>query len=193
MGKKEARCAEEMFCRGCGAMQPPAQGCNYFELLGMPEELFDLNPKQLEQRYKMLMAKLHPDRFMQKSQEEQSFSVAQCSMVNQAYATLKCPHARAVYMLRRLGMDFEEETSNSDPEFMMEIMEVSMEIDDAGADQSKLKDLKSDFFEPRMQQACREAAEAFARQDVGAAASVTARLQYLKRVGSLLHDRLQVQ
>ena len=56
-------------------MQPPAKGCNYFELLGVKTELFDLDTQQLEKRYKMLMAQLHPDRFMQKSQTEQQFSL----------------------------------------------------------------------------------------------------------------------
>lgn len=41
--------------------------------------------------------------------------------MNAAYSTLRCPHKRAVYMLRRMGMDFEDQTSNTDPEFMMDV------------------------------------------------------------------------
>lgn len=64
-------------------------------------------------------------------------SQAQCSTVNVAYSTLRCPFRRAKYMLRRMGVDFEEGTSATDPEFIMEILEASCEIEDANRDRKK--------------------------------------------------------
>ena len=47
---------------------------------------------------------------------------AQSAAVNEAYCTLKCPYARAVYMLREFGWKFEEEdNSTADAEFMMKV------------------------------------------------------------------------
>jgi hypothetical protein len=46
---------------------------------------------------------------------------AQASVVNVAYRTLKCPFKRAEYMLRRMGFNFENETSVADADFMMEV------------------------------------------------------------------------
>ena len=55
-------------------------------------------------------------------------------MVNAGYNTLKHQHARAVYMLKALGVDFDESPSDvggnndSNMEFMMAVMEASSEI-----------------------------------------------------------------
>jgi DnaJ-domain-containing protein 1 len=62
---------------------------------------------------------------------------AQCSTVNVAYSTLRCPFRRAKYMLRRMGVDFEDGTSNTDPEFMMEVLEASSKIEDASRDRER--------------------------------------------------------
>lgn len=43
------------------------------------------------------------------------------SLINQAYATLRCPYARAVYMLHKLGVNLEDQTSDEDAGFMMEV------------------------------------------------------------------------
>lgn len=171
-------------------MLPIPRGTNFFELLGEEEETFTIDVKALDARYKKMMSQMHPDKFMQKSPTEQQLSATQCSQVNAAYSTLRCPHKRAVYMLRRMGMDFEDQTSNTDPEFMMDVMEASTEITDG--DQEAISRVRKEFYEPQMEANCREAAEAFARQDVHMAAEVTARLQYLKRLGSMIREKQDI-
>jgi len=160
--------------------------------MGIEGETYDVDTKVLDTRYKQLMAKIHPDKFMQKSKREQELSATQCSQVNAAYSTLRCPHKRAVYMLRRLGFDFEDQTSATDPEFMMDVMEASSEIQDAAGDQNAIKRVRYEFYEPQLDANCREAAEAFARQDVLLAAEITARLQYLKRLGNMIQEKEEV-
>lgn len=72
--RPSARCADNLFCGNCGSVQPPAPKCNYFELIGISEEKFDLNLKELEQKYKALVRKLHPDQFMQHGTRPIEFS-----------------------------------------------------------------------------------------------------------------------
>ncbi|EKX46999.1 DnaJ, mitochondrial [Guillardia theta CCMP2712] len=193
MSRNHGRCAEHMFCGSCGAMQPPAPDCNYFELLGIAEETFDIDVRVLEQQYKQLMIQLHPDKYMQKSLREQELSAAQSSVVNIAYGTLRCPHARAVYMLRRLGHNFDEHTSESNPEFLMEVMEVCSEIDENARNQEKLCKIRDGFYKPTMDTLCREATAAFAKRDVEAALVTTSKLQYLKRMKQMLHHSIDVE
>ncbi len=72
-------------------------------------------------------------------------------------------------------------------------MEVCEEIEDAGSDQAALGAIKRSFYIPELQATLDAAAAAFRALDAPAARAATARLQYLKRVGELLGDGLQVQ
>jgi len=190
--RNHGRCAEHMFCGSCGVMQPPAPDCNYFELLGIKDETFNIDIARLEQQYKQLMIQLHPDKYMQKSVTEQEMSAAQSSVVNIAYGTLRCPHARAVYMLRRLGHNFDDHTSESHPEFLMEVMEVCSEIDENAKNQQKLGEIRDSFYKPAMDKLCVEATAAFQKRDVEAALVATSKLQYLKRMKQMLHHYIDV-
>ena len=148
--------------------QPAVTGVNVFELFGIIEH-FDLDSSDLEKRYKKLMSQLHPDRFMQKSAEEQLYSSAQSSAVNDGYRTLKSPHARAVYLLKLLGVDFESAKTDfggSNMEFMMEVMETSSAIEHAGGDQQKLRAIRASFYLPHLSHTCAAASAAFVKRDV---------------------------
>eukprot|EP00802_Teleaulax_amphioxeia_P023649 Tamp_24259.p1 GENE.Tamp_24259~~Tamp_24259.p1 ORF type:complete len:296 (-),score=36.06 Tamp_24259:111-890(-) len=184
-----------MFCGKCGSIQPADMDGDLFHLFGMTRQ-FDLEPSVLEARYKQLMVQLHPDKFMQKNDEEQAYSSAQSSIVNDGYSTLKYPHARAVYMLKFFGIDLDESPSDfggNNIDFMMEVMEASSEIEDAGADQDKLRRIRESFYLPHLSEACAAATAAFHKEDVAAATDATAKLQYLKRLGDLLGDSIDVQ
>ena len=54
---------------------------------------------QLEQRYKGAQRELHPDKFGQRSSQEQQYSADHSAQVNMAYNTLRSPLSRAVYMV----------------------------------------------------------------------------------------------
>ena len=100
-----------MFCGKCGSIQPVVADANLFDVFGL-EHRFDVDVKDLDKRYKVLMAQMHPDRWMQKSEQEQHYSSQHSSVVNDGYARLKAPHARAIYMLKLLGLDFETQTTS---------------------------------------------------------------------------------
>lgn len=60
---------------------------------------FDLDSERLEQRYKELQRRLHPDRFTIHSELEREYSDQQAALVNQAYDVLKRPLRRAHYIV----------------------------------------------------------------------------------------------
>lgn len=63
------------------------------------------------------------------------------SFVNKAYSTLSHPLKRGLYMLKLHDISIPEETDNINSKFLMEIMEINEEIDDAMNDESKIKKL----------------------------------------------------
>jgi len=185
----------QIFCGKCSIIQPALKDGNLFELFGI-EQHFDLESADLEKRYKKLMAQLHPDRFMMTSDEERLNSLSQSSAVNDGYTTLKSPHARAVYMLKLLGVDFESAKSDfggNNMEFMMEVMETSTDIEESRTNQLKLRAIHTTFYLPHLSEISAAASAAFVTGDVQAATDATAKLQYLKRIGDLLGDSIDVQ
>lgn len=101
---------------------------NYFELFGLPVH-FDLNGVVLTERYRDLQKVLHPDRFANASSQERRLSLQQAAHVNTGYETLGDPLARARYMLRLQGVEYDDESSTiSDLVFLEEQMELREEL-----------------------------------------------------------------
>ena len=76
----------------------------YFTLFQL-EPQFDIDTDSLEQNYRTLAARFHPDRFASASAFEQKQAVMMSSTVNEAYRTLKNPTDRAAAqaLLNTLG------------------------------------------------------------------------------------------
>src|SRR5713101_9311935 len=93
---------------------------NHFELFGLPAR-FDVDPAQLDTRYRELQREVHPDRFAAAPDAERRVSMQRATRVNEAYQTLKSPLKRAVYILQLRGVDPKLETNTAMPsEFLME-------------------------------------------------------------------------
>ena len=58
--------------------------------------MFTIDPAALDGRMKQLQRRLHPDKFVLRSEQEQEISAARSSEVNAAFRVLKQPLARAV-------------------------------------------------------------------------------------------------
>ena len=123
-------------------MQPPsAVPVDPYSMLSGHEEgtqvpqRFDLDLKELEQRYKTLQKVLHPDKFSSASAAEKEYSAEQAIRVNMAYATLKDPLSRADCLLRLAGEEDDEgKTIGALPhhsDMLMTFMEWREEIEDA--------------------------------------------------------------
>jgi molecular chaperone HscB len=128
---------EGALCVACGAVQPPRPQASCFEVLGLAPSYF-LEPAAVEERFKDLNRKLHPDRFAQKDARERRMSLEWTTAVNDAYRTLKDPLRRATYFLKTHGIDVEKETGKGamqrlPPEFLEEVLEQREELETAKA------------------------------------------------------------
>ncbi|MDH5371223.1 MAG: Fe-S protein assembly co-chaperone HscB, partial [Gammaproteobacteria bacterium] len=101
-----------------------AQAQTHFELFELPVS-FDIDLKDLSQRYRDLQSAVHPDKFANASDQERRLSVEKAAAINDAYQTLKSPQHRARYMLELQSVSFDDEKDMAlDPAFLMEQIEL---------------------------------------------------------------------
>src|SRR4051812_11558935 len=96
--------ATDAICPSCGKVQaPPAAGTQLdgFATLGF-EPSFD-EPSGLDDKFRALSRKLHPDRFARATPQERRYSLEQTTLLNEAYKTLKDPVRRAEHLLSLRG------------------------------------------------------------------------------------------
>jgi len=82
---------------------------NYFEFFSLPKKL-TVDVSALEKQFYILSRKLHPDRFASQPAAEQESALAQSSLLNDAYRTLKDPILRTQYLLKLEGVELEEQS-----------------------------------------------------------------------------------
>lgn len=100
-----------------------------FAILGLPHR-FELDPAELDQRFRELQKALHPDRFTAAPASERRMSLARAVEVNEAYRVLRDELKRAEALLKLAGGGAE---SAADPEFLMEMMELREALGEAAA------------------------------------------------------------
>jgi molecular chaperone HscB len=82
---------------------------NYFEFFSLPRKLH-IDVPAMEKQFYVLSRKLHPDRFAGRPAVEQEAALAQSSLLNDAYRTLKDPVGRTQYLLKLEGVQLEEQS-----------------------------------------------------------------------------------
>ena len=146
---------------------------NYFEFFDLPRKL-TLDVPALEKQFYTLSRKLHPDRFASKPVAEQEAALAQSSLLNDAYRTLKDPILRTQYLLKLEGVELEEQSKAATeaarasgevkkqvvpPELLEEVFELNMQLqemraaNEMGEDEPELRrDLMTakDAFDAKM-------------------------------------------
>lgn len=114
----------------------------YFELFQLPPA-FDIDNETIEQTYRRLAARFHPDKFAAASSFEQKQAVMMAATLNDAYRTLISPIDRAAYLLKSQGIDADApEHTGFAPEFLMQQMEWREALEDgrsAGNEAALLK------------------------------------------------------
>src|SRR5256886_14943182 len=113
--------AVEPIWPSCGKVQPPPPAGtrpDKFTTLGF-EPSFD-EPEGLDERFRALARKLHPDRFARATAQERRYSLEQTTRLNDAYKTLKDPVRRAEHLLQLRGIEGDPKMS---PEFLEQTME----------------------------------------------------------------------
>jgi molecular chaperone HscB len=97
---------------------------SFFELFALPQS-FKVDLKQVDERYRELQRTVHPDRFVNATDQERRLSMQQATRINEGYRTLKDPLRRGRYLLELNGFDFDDEQrTTSDSAFLMEQMEL---------------------------------------------------------------------
>lgn len=164
----------------------------YFTLFQL-EPQFDIDTDSLEQNYRTLAARFHPDRFASASAFEQKQVVMMSSTINEAYRTLKNPTDRAAYLLRQQGIDADapEHTSFA-PEFLMQQMEWRETLAEArgGQDQTALPALDKEISGAQ-QELWRDLREAFRRQQYEDAAQLVRQGRFLDKLKKEISNLLQ--
>jgi len=158
-----------------------------FNTMGLPPR-FDLDPADLEARYRELSKVLHPDRHAQKPAGERRLSLGKAVEVNEAYRVLKDDLSRASALLALKGHAVAEgKEPPADPMFLMEVMELREGLSEA----RKTGDLDrvgvlGEKVAAMQRETATQMAEAFVAlegegTDIGAVAALLGRLRYYRR------------
>ena len=133
------------FCSSCGKLLQLPQAVDYFALFDMPRKLW-IDMGGLEQKFLQLSWKLHPDNFVNATDQERELSLKRSSELNDAYRTLRDPIARVEYLLGIEGERKEgEKKQQAPPELLEEVFELNESLDElreakaAGEDLAELK------------------------------------------------------
>jgi molecular chaperone HscB len=102
-----------------------------FTLFGLPQR-FALDRPELDQRWRALQGKVHPDRFSAEGAASQRLAMQWAVRVNQAYQRLKEPQSRAAYLCELRGAPIDAERNTAMPaEFLHEQMAWREALDEA--------------------------------------------------------------
>src|SRR5436190_12447210 len=171
--------AADSICPACGKVQPPPKAGTQFDkfaVLGIAPS-FD-EPAGLDEKFRTLSRKLHPDRFARASPQERRYSLEQTTVLNDAYKTIKDPVRRAEHLLSLRGIRGDPKMS---PEFLEQTMEDREKLLEAKLSGQPLDALAAGVREKRDQtlSAVRELVEQGG--DLAQAAELLARMRYYAR------------
>lgn len=110
-------------------MANPSSSSDPFELVGVAPA-FEIDLAALERAYFARSKELHPDRMATASAAERVVQLTRSRALNDAYALIKNPIARAEYLLARAGVTIGD-NERLDPAFLMEILELREELAEA--------------------------------------------------------------
>lgn len=100
---------------------------NFFKLFGLKENLnVDLN--DLEIKLILKMKQLHPDKFINSSNNDKEIALKNASVYNMAYNTLKNKHELYTYYFKLLGYDYEKQDVREKFAKLPEYQEILMDF-----------------------------------------------------------------
>jgi molecular chaperone HscB len=160
-------------------VQPPAPAGTQpdkFAALGF-QPSFD-EPAGLDEAFRTLSRKLHPDRFARASAQERRYSLEQTTRLNDAYKTLKDPVRRAEHLLQLRGIKGDPKMS---PDFLEQTLEDREKLAEAKMSGEPLDALAAGVREKRDQTLRDVRALVENGGDLSRAAELLARMRYYAR------------
>ena len=192
------------FCSTCGKLLQLPKQVDYFELFEIPRKLW-IEMGGLDKKFLELSWKLHPDKFVNASAEEQVLSLKRSSEMNDAYRMLRDPVARVEYLLQIEGMRKEgEHKQQAPPELLEEVFELNESLDElreaksAGGDLAGLKarlESAEKNFQEKLAEVDAKLQETAKQWDMAieATAAETDRKAILARLNELLNRRSYIR
>ncbi|WP_309624023.1 Fe-S protein assembly co-chaperone HscB [Methylibium sp.] len=161
-----------------------------FELFGLPRR-FAQDRAQLDARWKALQGEVHPDRFTAQGAAAQRVAMQWAVRVNEAYARLKDPLARAAYLCELQGAPVRAESNTAMPaDFLMQQMAWREALDEAdGA--AAVEALNDDLLQRRRALLGELQGTLDLREDWPAAAQQVRALMFIERFALDLDRRLE--
>lgn len=103
---------------------------NYFELFDLPIS-FQINLQELKGKFYSLSRKYHPDFVAQENENEKNTALEISSQINKAYKTFQQPEETIKYVLHLKGLLEEEEKYQLSSDFLMDMMELNENVEEA--------------------------------------------------------------
>jgi molecular chaperone HscB len=167
---------------------------NYFELFGLPLQ-FEVEERELADRYKSLQRRLHPDTVATADMSRKRFAAQASARVNEAYRILRSPVDRAEYLLEQAGYKPDNGSGGQlPPEFLMQQIQLREELEAIpGTDSPRecLLELR-ERAELEIQRYYDSFREQMRRRDYSAAGDTVRRLQFFHRLRDEM-DELQFE
>lgn len=163
---------------------------NYFQLFGLAQS-YQTNIAVLEQDYRALQTRIHPDKFTHLSDTEQRIAMQHATWVNEAYQTLRNPLRRARYLLTLQGIDTQEETNTAMPlDFLIAQMEWREAVVAAQQqrDVAALEKLEVDMRDATLEFEAQLATKLDSEKDFGAAAALVRKLRFMEKLAEEIHS-----
>jgi molecular chaperone HscB len=190
------------FCPSCGKLLQLPQAVDYFALFEMPRKLW-IEMSGLEQKFLQLSWKLHPDNFVNASEQERELSLKRSSELNDAYRALRDPVARVEYLLGIEGTRKEgEHKQQAPPELLEEVFELNESLDElreakaSGGDLAALKsrlESAEKHFQEKLGEVDAQLQSAAKEWDAALEEDAATRKKIMARLNDLLNRRSYIR
>lgn len=163
---------------------------NFFDLFDVPVA-YELDFDQVQQRYRDLQKIVHPDKFVNASDQEKRLSMQQTSRINEAFNTLRQPVDRAIYLLKLKGVGTMQENSTTmDAAFLMEQIEMREALSEIHSAEDPLAEL--DRFSARikasMQGLMQGFSECYTHEKLEEAQELIKKMQFMQKAGKEVNE-----
>jgi len=193
---------KEHFMSTAPASTTQSKTVDYFAIFGLPRKLW-IEMSTLEQKFLQMSWKLHPDNFVNASEQERELSLQRSSELNDAYRVLRDPAARVEYLLGIEGARKEgEHKQQAPPELLEEVFEFNESLDElreAKASGSGLAALKSRLesaeknFQQKLGEVDGQLQTAAREWDAALQADAATRKKIMARLNELLNRRSYIR